>query len=166
MYIRELPESEELRPLETNPEDGQSSETGVVRSFTPPQPIMNRMPVGISAPKERLEITAGMGMAAQPTPATLPRGRQRAGQVTFRKPKVTFAASPFEKETVRPAQNETTPRSGAQRRTIFEGDVFGANNAWKRSPAKSSEKHTALIEVRSRLRFSVTGNGRGPDQLW
>ena len=151
MRIRELPEPSELCPLEKNPGDGQPPEAGGIRGFTPPQPIMNRMPVGISTPTERLEISAGPEVTAQSTPATLPRGRQQAGRITFGKQKVTFATSPLEKGSVRFAQNEITPRSGVQRRTIFEDDVLGANSGWGRSPAKSSEKHSALVGVRCRL---------------
>lgn len=154
-HPRELAEPEELRRLEINPDDGETSEGGI-DSFTLPQPIMNRMLVGISTPKERLEINAGVEVNAQSTRATMPRGQQQAERMTFRKPKVTFATTPFEeKEASRPVQNETTPRTGVRRRTIFEDDVFGVDSAWKRAPAKSPDKHTALIEVRSRFGFSV-----------
>ena len=149
MRVRKVAESEGLRPLEMNHEDGGSSEGGGIRGFTPPQPIMNRMPVGIPTPKGRLEISTGMEVTMQSTPATLPRGQQQAEQVTFRKPKVTFAMGPLkEKGAGRSVRNETLPRSGAQRKTIFEDDVFGTASALKRSPVDSSEKHTALIEVR------------------
>jgi len=81
--------------------------------------------------------------------------------MTFRKPKVTFATGHFkEKEAIRTIHNETTPRSGAQRRSIFEEDMFGTNSAWKRSPAKSSEKHATLIEVWSCLTLIQCGRGR------
>ena len=158
--IRELAGSEELRPLETNPEDGRSSEGSGIRGFTPPQSIMNRFPVGISTPRERLEIGTGMKVTMQSTPATLPRGQQQAGQM-FRKPKVTFATGQLkEKEGVRTVQNETTPRSGAQRRSIFEEDMFGTSSAWKRPYAKSSEKHANLIEVWSCLTLIQCNRGR------
>ena len=154
-HTREFAEPEELRRLEINPDDGESSEGGI-DSFALPQSIMNRMPVGISTPKGRLEIGAGVEVTAQSTPATLPRGQQQAERMTFRKPKVTFATTPFkEKEVFRPVQNEDTPRGGVQRRTIFEDDPFGTNGAWKKTPAKSPDKHTALVEVRSWLGFSV-----------
>ena len=79
----------------------------------------------------------------------------------FRKPKVTFATGQFkEKEAVRTVQNETTPRGGAQRRSIFEEDMFGTNSAWKRPPAKSSEKHATLVEVWSRLTLIQCMRGR------
>jgi len=79
----------------------------------------------------------------------------------FRKPKVTFATGQFkEKERARTVQNETTPRSGAQRRSIFEDDVFGMNSARKRSPVKSSEKHATLIEVWSCLALIQCSRGR------
>jgi len=67
--------------------------------------------------------------------------------VSSRKPRVTFATSPFkERVGAGPVQNDITPRSGAQRRTIFEDDMFGANGAWKRTPAKA-DKDSALIGV-------------------
>lgn len=144
MRVREPPESKELRPLETSPRDRQSSDAGGISGFTPPQPIINRGLVGVSTPRERLEVGAGTEVTVQSTPGTLPRGRQRAGQT---KPKVTFATSPFEKEAARSVQKETTPRNGVQRRTIFEDDVFGAGNAWERPAAKSSEKHSTLVGV-------------------
>jgi hypothetical protein len=142
-----LAEPEELRPLDMNSGDGESSEDGI-RGFTFPQSITNQMPVGMSAPKERLEISTGLEATAQSTPAILPRGQQQSGRMTFRKPKVTFATTPLkEKDVVWSAQNETTPSTGTQRRTIFENDGFGTNSAWKRAPAKSLEKHDALVEV-------------------
>ncbi|KAF9648425.1 hypothetical protein BDM02DRAFT_2277222 [Thelephora ganbajun] len=145
--IRELAELEEPHPLEMNPDDGESLEGGI-RGFAPLQPIMDRMPVGISTPKERLGVSAGKEATVQSTPAMLPRGPQQTGQMTFRKPKVTFATTPFkETEAVRSVQSEITPRSGVQRRTIFEDDVFGTNGAWKLTPAKNSDKHFALIGV-------------------
>jgi len=157
--IREFAKPEGLRPLETNPEDGGSSEGGGICGFTPPQPITNRIPVGISTPRERLEISTGMKVTMESTPATLPRGQQR-GQMMFRKPKVTFATGQFkEKEAVRAVQNETTPGSGAQRKSIFEEDMFGMNSAWKRPPAKSSEKHATLIEVWSCLTLIQCNRG-------
>jgi len=131
-----------------NPDNGESSEDGI-HAFMPPQPIIHRMPVGVSTPRERLGTGAGMNVTAQSTPATLPRGSQQVGQMTSRKVKVTFAATPFEeRELARVIQNEATPRNGAQRRTIFEEDAFGTNNARKRTPAKNSNKHSALVEVR------------------
>lgn len=146
---REYVEPEELRPLEVNPDDGEPPENGI-HGLTPPQPIMDRMPLGISTPKELSWANVGMDVARQSTPATLLRGPQQAGQMTFRKPKVTFATTPFkEKEAVRAFQNEATPRNGTQRRTIFEDDLFGTNGAWKRTPVKDSDKHSGLVEVRS-----------------
>lgn len=155
MRVREPAGLKGLRPLEMNPDDGESSEDGI-RGFMLPQPIMGRMsPVGISTPKERLETGVGRDVTAQSTPATLPRGQHQAGEMTFRKPRVTFATTPFKEKTVRSVRNETTPRNGAQRRTIFEGDVFGTNSAWKRTPAKSSDKHSALIKVRVQFNMIV-----------
>ena len=81
----------------------------------------------------------------------------------LRKPKVTFAATPFE---IRSVQNEATPGSGAQRRSIFEGDAFGTNSARDRTPAKDSDKHSALIKVRSRLRFGVIDPDRQYGRSW
>lgn len=130
-----------------NPDNGESSEGGI-RGFILPQPIIHRIPVGISAPRERLGIDVGLDGAAQSTPATLPRGLRQVGEMTSRKAKVTFATTPFEEgEAVRAIQNEATPRNGARRKTIFEDDVFGTSSAWKRSPAKNPNKHSALIEV-------------------
>lgn len=147
MRARERVEPEELFPLEMNPENGESSEDWI-HDFVPPQPIIHRMPVGVSTPRERLETGADMNVTAQSTPVTLPRGSQQMGQMTSRKAKVTFAATPFEeRELVRVIQNEATPRNGAQRRTIFEEDAFGTNSARKRTPAKNSNKHSALVEV-------------------
>ena len=144
-----------------NPEDGGNSEGDGIRGFTPPQPIMNRIPVGILTPRERLGINAGTKVTMESTPATLSRGQQQGGQIVFRKPKVTFATGQFkEKEAVRTVQNETTPRGGAQRRSIFEEDMFGTNSAWKRPPAKSSEKHATLVEVWSRLTLIQCMRGR------
>jgi hypothetical protein len=145
LLVRKLVEPEELRPLEINPDDGESPMGG---GFTLPQPIMDRMPVDIPTPIERLQIGTRMAAIAQSTPTALPRGQQQSVQTTFRKPKVTFATTPFEeRETVRPVQNDMTPRSGAQRRTIFEDDMFGTNHARKRTPSKA-DKHSALIGVR------------------
>ena len=161
VHIRELAKPEKLRPLDTNPEDGGPSEGGGIRGFTPPQPIMNRMPVRISTPMERLEINTGIKVTMQSTPATLPHRQQQPGQGMVKKPKVTFATGQFkEKEAVRAVQNETTPRSGAQRRSIFEDDMFGTNSAGKRSPAKNSEKHATLIEVWSCLTLIQCNRGR------
>jgi len=79
----------------------------------------------------------------------------------FRKPKVTFATGQLkEKGVVRAVHNETTPKSGAQRRSIFEEDMFGTHSAWKRPPAKSSEKHATLIEVWSCLTLIQCSGGR------
>ena len=117
-----------------------------------PQPAIDRIPVDTSTPKEHLEVSGGMDGTAQSTPTTLSRGPRQVGRMMLRKPKVTFAATPFE---IRPVQNEATPRSGAQRRSIFEGDTFGTNSARDRTPAKDSDKHSALIKVRARLRFGV-----------
>jgi len=151
MHIRELTVAEESRPLEMNPDDGESSEGGI-HGFTLSQPITDRMSVDIPTPQERLGTMVGMKANAQSTPPTLPRGQQQAGYVTFRKPKVTFATTPSKgKDAVHYVQDEITPRGGAQRRTIFEGDVFGTNSAWRRMPAASSGEHSALTEVRSRL---------------
>lgn len=149
MDIRKLVEPEKLRPLEMNPDGGESSEDGV-HGFTLPQPIMNRMLVGVATPKERLEIGARMDVSGESTPATLPRRLQQVGQMPLRKPKVTFATSSFKgKEAVRSLQNESTPRSGGQQRSIFEDNVFGIAGAWKRTPAKDSDKHSALVGVSS-----------------
>jgi len=150
MHIRGLAVAEEPRPLEMNPDDGGSSEGGIP-AFTLSQPIIDRMSVGISTPQEHLGIRVGMETNAQSTPATLPRGQQQAGYMTFRKPKVTFATTPSKGKAVHYVQDEITPRGGAQRRTIFEGDAFGTNSAWKRMPATSSGEHSALIGVRSWL---------------
>lgn len=162
--IREAADPEEPRPLEMNSEDGAFYEGGGIRGFTPPQPIMDRMLVSVSTPKERLEISAGTRVTMQSTPTTLPRG-QRVGQVASGNPRVTFATGPFEdKEATRTVQNEAAHRGGTQRRTIFGDDTFGMDSARKRTPEKSSEKHTTLIEVRSWLRSSVAVDARGPDR--
>jgi len=163
---RMLVESEELRPLEMNIDVGGSSEDGI-HGFTLPQPIMDRMPIGVSTLKERLEISAGVDVTGQSTPATLPRKMQQAGQMPFRKAKVTFATTPLKgKEEIRSLQNESTPRSGGQQRSIFEDNMFGTTGAWKRTPAKDADKHSALVEVRAWLCFCVTEKARRPDQLW
>ena len=144
--VRKLFEPEEPRPLEINPGGGEYPMDG---SFTLAQPMADRMPVDIPTPIERLRISAGLGAIAQSTPSTLSRGPQQSVQVSSRKPRVTFATSPF-KEMVGagPVQNDITPRSGAQRRTIFEDDMLGTNGAWKRTPAKA-DKDSALIGVRN-----------------
>ena len=148
MHTRELVEPEELRPLEMNPDNGESSE-GWIQGSTLPQPIMHRIPIDISTPREHLGIDADIDVTAQSTPPTLPRGPRQMGQMPFRKARVTFAATPFEeKEAARVFQGEATPRNGAQRKTIFEDDMFGTNGAWKRTPTKNSNKHSALVGVR------------------
>lgn len=147
MRVREPVEPEEPCLLEINPEDGGSPEGGI-HSFMLPEPIMEQMAVGISPPNESLRMKADMDVIAQSTPRILPRGTQRFGQVTHRKPKVTFATPFKEREAVRPGPNDITPGGGARRRTIFEDDVLGTKSAWKRTPEKSPEKHTALIGVR------------------
>lgn len=148
MRVREPSvETEELRPLEMNPDDGKMLE-GRMRSFALPQPIMERMVVDAPAPQERSEISVNEDGIAQSTPTVLPRGPQQPGQATLRKQRVTFATSPFkEKGMIRSVQSEITPRGGGQRRTIFEDDMFGTPNIRKRTPAKSSQKHTALVGV-------------------
>lgn len=148
MRVREPVELEELRQLEMKPDNGEPSEGGTC-GLTLRQPIMDRILVGISTPRERPWTSAGMDGTAQSTPAALPRGPRQVGQMPYGKQRVTFATTPFKEETVRSAQGAVTPRSGAQRRTIFEEDFFGMNSAWKRTPANDSDKHSALIEVRS-----------------
>ena len=132
------------------PDNGESPE-GRTYGLTLPQPITDRMLVGISTPRERPWISAGMDGTAQATPATLPRGPQQMGQMPYRKQRVTFAATPFKEEAVRSAQSTFTPRNGAQKRAVFGDEFFGMNSAWKRTPVKEkdSDKHSALIEVRS-----------------
>ena len=148
MRVRELVDSDDTRPLEINPDDGGCPEAGF-HSFVLPQPIMDRMPVDISTPKEWLRNCADMDVIAQSTPTGLPRGPQRLAQMASRKPKVTFATTPFtEKEAARLVQDRVTPRSGAQRRTIFEDDMFGTSSARRQAPTKGSDKHSALIGVR------------------
>lgn len=149
--VREPVEAEELRPPEMNRSDGESPEGGT-HNFTMTQLLMDPMPVDIPTPKGRSGINAGFASTAQSTPATLPRGPQHLGQMSLRKPRVTFATTPLKgKGVARPAQSGITPRSGAQRRTIFEGDVFGTNSAWKRLPSWSSDKHSTLVGVRAFL---------------
>lgn len=147
--VREFVEPDETRLLEINPDDGESPEDGI-RDFMLPQPIMDRISVDIPPPKESLWIRTGMGMIEQSTPTTLPRGPPQLGLAANKKPKVTFADTPFkEKEVVRSGQNEITPGSGPRRRTIFEDGMFGTKGAWKRAPEKGPEKHSALVGVRS-----------------
>jgi hypothetical protein len=163
LRVRELVEPGGPRLFEINPDDGESPEGGI-HDFMLPQPITDRMP-GTSPLKESLRMRAGMGVIAQSTPTTLPRGQQQFGQAAFRKPKVTFAATPFkEKETVRSGPNEVTPGGGTRRRTIFEDDLFGTKSAWKRTPEKGPEKHAALIGVR-KLGLTLHSGGHSRHQL-
>lgn len=145
--VRELVEPEKPRLLEINPDYGESPEGGI-HNFMLPQPIMDRMSVDVSTPKESLRIRTGMEVMAQSTPATLPREKQQLGRATLRKPKVTFATPFTEKEAVRSGPNDGAPGSGTRRRTIFEDDLLGTKGAWKRTPEKGPEKHSALIGVR------------------
>ena len=147
--VRELGGPDGSRPLEINSDDGQFLGNGI-DDFMFPQPIVDRMAVSTSPPKESSRIRAGLGVIAQSTPTTLPRGPPQSGRVALRKPRVTFATSPFEeKEALRSGPHEITPGSGTRRRTIFEDNMLGTRSAWKRTPEKGPENHSALIGVRS-----------------
>lgn len=149
MRVRELFEPEEHRLVEINPDDGESPEGGI-HGFMLPRPIMERMPVDVSTPKEGLRIRAGLDVIAQSTPTRQPHGPQQLGRAALRKQKVTFAATPFkEKEAVHFGQSEITPGTETRLRTIFENDVLGTKSAWNRTPEKRQEDHSVLIEVRT-----------------
>lgn len=154
--VREVVESDEPRLLEINADIGGSPEDEI-HDFVPPQPIMDRMPVGVSPPKEGLRMR---DVIAQSTPTTLSRGPQQFGQGAFRKPKVTFATTPFkEKEAVRCGPSGITPGSGGRRKTVFEDNFLGRRSSWERTPEKGPEKHTALIGVRS-LTLALRSGGK------
>ena len=163
MRVREPVELEELRQLEMKPDNGERSEGGTY-GLTLRQPIMDRILVGISTPRERPWTSVGMDGTAQSTPATVPRGPQQMGQMPYRKQRVTFATTPFKEEAVRSAQGAVTPRSAAQKRTIFDDEFLGMNSAWKRTPANGSDKHSALIEVRPWLCFCAVEYTGDPDR--
>jgi len=48
--VQELVEPEEPRPFEMDSDNGESPESGI-QSFALPQPVMDRMPIDISRPK-------------------------------------------------------------------------------------------------------------------